>query len=150
MVLDSRTKLTTIYISQADPDFCFASHTLKQLFASAKVGGTAPTVQKIQTPLPAKPQVSDRDSGQMHRRAATQRPNVLQGTALVLEDHMLEIHGLDHPLLIAAMGGSRRSRRLPAALMCSHDRRAASTLPAAERIDLIAPGLWAYHFFRFT
>ena len=36
-VLDSNKKLTTIFISQADPDFYFGTETLKKLFPNAKI-----------------------------------------------------------------------------------------------------------------
>lgn len=45
-VLDSGKKLTTIFISQADPDFYFGAETLKKLFPEAKIIAT-PTVKKV-------------------------------------------------------------------------------------------------------
>jgi len=97
MVLDSRKRLTTIYISQADPDFYFGIDTLKQFFPDAKVVATAPTVQKIQTTLPAKLQVWGPRLG-MNAPKAVPLPDVLRGTTIALEDQVLEIRGLDQPL----------------------------------------------------
>lgn len=45
-VLDSGKKLTTIFISQADPDFYFGVETLKELFPDARVI-TTPAVRKV-------------------------------------------------------------------------------------------------------
>lgn len=45
-VLDSGKKLTTIFISQADPDFYFGVETLKQFFPEAQVI-TTPAVRKV-------------------------------------------------------------------------------------------------------
>ncbi|MBU2918270.1 MBL fold metallo-hydrolase [Psychrosphaera sp. F3M07] len=45
-VLDSGKKLTTIFISQADPDFYFGAETLQKLFPEAQVL-TTPAVAKV-------------------------------------------------------------------------------------------------------
>lgn len=45
-VLDSGKKLTTIFISQADPDFYFGVETLQKLFPDARVI-TTPAVRKV-------------------------------------------------------------------------------------------------------
>jgi len=45
-VLDSGKKLTTIFISQADPDYYFGVETLKQFFPDAQVI-TTPAVRKV-------------------------------------------------------------------------------------------------------
>lgn len=54
MVLDSKKKLTTIYISQADPDFYFGAAVLKQVFPDAKLIASAATVKKIEATLATK------------------------------------------------------------------------------------------------
>ena len=54
MVLDSKKKLTTIYVSQADPDFYFGAGVLKQVFPDAKLVASAATVKKIEATLAAK------------------------------------------------------------------------------------------------
>src|SRR6476620_12147984 len=48
MVLDSKKTLTTIYISQSDPDFYFGIETLKQVVPDVKVVANAPTLKKIE------------------------------------------------------------------------------------------------------
>ena len=45
-VLDSGKKLTTIFISQADPDYYFGAETLQKLFPEAKIIAT-PSVKKV-------------------------------------------------------------------------------------------------------
>lgn len=45
-VLDSGKKLTTIFVSQADPDYYFGVETLQQLFPDAKVIAT-PAVRDV-------------------------------------------------------------------------------------------------------
>lgn len=45
-VLDSGKELTTIFISQADPDYYFGAETLKKLFPEAKIIAT-PAVKKV-------------------------------------------------------------------------------------------------------
>ncbi len=41
MLLDNKKRLTTIYISQADPDFYFGAEVLKQVFPDAKLVASA-------------------------------------------------------------------------------------------------------------
>lgn len=53
-VLDSGKKLTTIYVSQADPDYYFGVETLQQFFPDAQVVTTPAVLEKIQAKLPAK------------------------------------------------------------------------------------------------
>ena len=97
MVLDSRKTLTTIYISQADPDFYFGTATLKQVFPNAKVVASAPTVKKIQATLPAKLQVWGPRLG-TNAPKDVPLPDVLQGNTIALEDQVLEVRGLDDSL----------------------------------------------------
>ncbi len=47
-VLDSGKKLTTIYVSQADPDYYFGVETLKQFFPDADVVTTPAVLAKLQ------------------------------------------------------------------------------------------------------
>ena len=46
-VLDSGKKLTTIYVSAADPDYYFGLEVLRQEFPEAKIVAAAPTLAKI-------------------------------------------------------------------------------------------------------
>jgi glyoxylase-like metal-dependent hydrolase (beta-lactamase superfamily II) len=97
MVLDSRKKLTTIYISQADPDFYFGAGVLKKLFPDATLIATAPTVKKIQATLPTKLQVWGPRLG-ANAPTEVPVPEVMSGTTIKLEGQTLEIRGVDDSL----------------------------------------------------
>src|SRR4051812_25878927 len=84
MVLDSRKKLTTIYISQADPDFYFGAETLKQVFPDARVVATAPTLKKIQATLETKLQVWGPRLG-ANAPKNVPMPEALAGNTITLE-----------------------------------------------------------------
>jgi glyoxylase-like metal-dependent hydrolase (beta-lactamase superfamily II) len=94
MVLESKKKLTAIYISQADPDFYFGIETLKQIFPDVRVVATAPTVKKIQASLQSKLQLWGPRLG-ANAPKAVPLPEVMAGTSIILEDQVLEIRGLD-------------------------------------------------------
>ena len=97
MVLDSRKKLTTIYISQADPDFYFGAGVLKKLFPDATLIATAPTVKKIQATLPTKLQVWGPRLG-ANAPTEVPVPEVMSGNTIELEGQTLEIRGADDSL----------------------------------------------------
>jgi glyoxylase-like metal-dependent hydrolase (beta-lactamase superfamily II) len=97
MVLDSKKTLTTIYISQADPDFYFGIEVLKQFFPQARVLATAPTLKKIQATLANKLQVWGPRMG-ANAPKDVPLPEVLSGNTLTLEGQALEIRGLDDAL----------------------------------------------------
>jgi glyoxylase-like metal-dependent hydrolase (beta-lactamase superfamily II) len=97
MVLDSRKRLTTIYISQADPDFYFGAGVLKKLFPGATLIATAPTVKKIRATLPTKLQVWGPRLG-ANAPTEVPVPEVLSGNTITLEGQTLEINGVDDAL----------------------------------------------------
>jgi glyoxylase-like metal-dependent hydrolase (beta-lactamase superfamily II) len=97
MVLDSKKTLTTIYISQADPDFYFGIGVLKQYFPQARVVATAPTLKKIEATLPTKLQVWGPRLG-TNAPQAVPLPEVLATPVIELEGEKLEVRGLDDGL----------------------------------------------------
>lgn len=97
MVLDSKKTLTTIYISQADPDFYFGIGVLKQFFPQARVVTTAPTLKKIEATLPTKLQVWGPRLG-ANAPQAVPLPEALATPVIELEGEKLEIRGLDDAL----------------------------------------------------
>ena len=97
MVLDSGKTLTTIYISQADPDFYFGIDVLKQYFPDAAVVATEPTLKKIEATLPTKLQVWGPRLGANAPKNVT-LPAKLAGSTLTVEGQALEIRGLDDAL----------------------------------------------------
>jgi glyoxylase-like metal-dependent hydrolase (beta-lactamase superfamily II) len=97
MVLDSKKTLKTIYISQADPDFYFGIDVLREAFPDAKVVATEPTVKKIEATLPTKLQVWGPRLGSNAPKDVP-LPEVLKDDRIALEDHVLEIRGLDDSL----------------------------------------------------
>ena len=97
MVLDSRTTLKTIYISQADPDFYFGAGLLKKLFPEATLIASAPTVKKIQATLPTKLQAWGPRLG-INAPTDVPVPDVITGNTIMLEGQSLEIRGLHDSL----------------------------------------------------
>jgi len=97
MVLDSKKTLTTIYISQADPDFYFGIETLKQVFPDVKVVANAPTLKKIEATLPAKLQIWGPRLG-ANAPKNVPLPELLPGNTIALEDQVLEVRGQDDAL----------------------------------------------------
>jgi glyoxylase-like metal-dependent hydrolase (beta-lactamase superfamily II) len=97
-VLDSGRKLTTIYISAADPDYYFGLEVLKQEFPDAKIVTAAPSLKKIEASLPAKLQVWGPRLGANAPRQPV-IPQALTGNnTLSLEGRTLEVRGLDDTL----------------------------------------------------
>lgn len=91
-VLDSNKELTTILISNADPDYYFGAETLKQFFPNAKVVATQPVVDEIKAKLAHKLEVWKPQMG----ANAPQNPiipEVLATPELVLEGEKIEIRG---------------------------------------------------------
>lgn len=97
MVLDSKKTLTTIYISQADPDFYFGVGVLKQFFPQARVVATAPTLKKIEATLATKLQVWGPRLG-ANAPQGVPLPEALVTPVIELEGEKLEVRGLDDAL----------------------------------------------------
>ena len=91
-VLDSGKKLTTIYVSQADPDYYFGVETLKQFFPQAEVVTTPAVLAKIEAKLQGKLAFWGPKMG----ANAPQKPvlpKAIAGTTLTVDGQTVEIHG---------------------------------------------------------
>ena len=97
MVLDSKKTLTTIYISQADPDFYFGIETLKGLFPDARSRLRADREEDAGDAVRQAGSSGGRSSAPMHR-GRVPLPDCPFGQNLTLEGQVLEVRGLDDPL----------------------------------------------------
>ncbi|QZA81532.1 MBL fold metallo-hydrolase [Deefgea piscis] len=91
-VLDSGKQLTTILISQADPDYYFGVEVLKNMFPQAQVVATPAVLAKINSKLTGKVAFWGPKMG----ANAPQKPvlpQALQGNTLMLEGETIEIRG---------------------------------------------------------
>lgn len=92
----SGKKLTTVYVSHSDPDYYFGLDVIHAAFPDARIVATAPTVAAIKV-------LKDRKLaywGPVLKENAPQSlivPDVLEGDRISLEDHALQIEGLDGP-----------------------------------------------------
>ena len=92
----SGKRLTTIYISQGDPDYYFGLATLTQAFPDAEVLASVATVEHIRNTMEAKLAYWGPEMGaQKPERLVL--PKVLTGNRLLLEDQVLEVRGLEGP-----------------------------------------------------
>ena len=91
-VLDSGKTLTTIFISNADPDFYFGAEVLKGIFPQAQVLTTAAVRQKIEAKLAAKLAFW---APKMGANAPQQPivPDLLPGTTLSVDGETIEVRG---------------------------------------------------------
>ncbi|MES2206356.1 MAG: MBL fold metallo-hydrolase [Pseudomonadota bacterium] len=91
-VLDSGKQLTTIYVSQADPDYYFGVETLKELFPQADVVSSPAVLNKLASTMAGKvaywgPQMG---ANAPHKPVT---PRALEGNTLKLEGQTIEIRG---------------------------------------------------------
>ncbi|WP_342620175.1 MBL fold metallo-hydrolase [Rhodoferax sp. GW822-FHT02A01] len=91
-VLDSGKQLTTIYVSQADPDYYFGVETLKEVFPQADVVTTTAVLEKL------KPKVAGKVAFWGPKMGANAPhtpvlPRALVGNTLTLEGQTIEIRG---------------------------------------------------------
>lgn len=92
----SGKNLTTIYISHGDPDYYFGLPTLTEAFPQAKVVASAPTVAHIKATMAAKLAYWGAQMGDGAPDKAIV-PELMQGSALTLEGHELQVIGVDGP-----------------------------------------------------
>jgi len=91
-VLDSGKTLTTVFISNADPDFFFGAEVLKQLFPQARVL-TSPAVRdKIQAKMAGKVAFWGPKLGANAPRQPL-LPDALTGTTLTVDGEAIELRG---------------------------------------------------------
>jgi len=91
-VLDSGKQLTTIYVSQADPDYYFGVEALKEIFPQADVVTTRAVLDKLEPKLAGKLAFWGPKMGANAPRKPVV-PRALDGTVLKLEDQIIEIRG---------------------------------------------------------
>jgi glyoxylase-like metal-dependent hydrolase (beta-lactamase superfamily II) len=91
-VLDSGKQLTTIYVSQADPDYYFGVETLKTIFPQADVVSTSAVLEKLNAKMTGKVAFW---GPKMGTNAPTKpvSPRALTDTTLTLEGQTIEIRG---------------------------------------------------------
>ena len=91
-VLDSGKQLTTIYVSQADPDYYFGVETLKEVFPQADVVTTPAVLEKLSAKLAGKVAFWGPKMGANAPRKPVV-PRALEGNTLTLEGQAIEIRG---------------------------------------------------------
>jgi glyoxylase-like metal-dependent hydrolase (beta-lactamase superfamily II) len=91
-VLDSGKQLTTIYVSQADPDYYFGVETLKEIFPQADVVSTPAVLEKLNAKMAGKVAFWGPKMGANAPRQPVV-PRALEGTRLTLEGQTIEIRG---------------------------------------------------------
>jgi glyoxylase-like metal-dependent hydrolase (beta-lactamase superfamily II) len=91
-VLDSGKQLTTIYVSQADPDYYFGVETLKDIFPQADVVTTPAVLEKLSAKLAGKLAFWGPKMGTNAPRKPVV-PRALDGNTLTLEGQAIEIRG---------------------------------------------------------
>ena len=91
-VLDSGKQLTTIYVSQADPDYYFGVETLKEVFPQADVVSTPAVLAKLSAKLTGKVGFWGPKMGANAPRKPVV-PRALEGNTLTLEGQTIEIRG---------------------------------------------------------
>lgn len=92
-IKSSGKKLTTIYISQSDPDYYFSLGPIKAAFPSARVIAASATVEAIKASVEKKlatwgPQLKENGPQTL---ADIVMPEVFDGTSIALEDQSIEI-----------------------------------------------------------
>ena len=104
-------KLTTVYISQSDPDYYFGLDVIHAAFPDAKIVATQATIDQINASKDGKvafwgPQLKD------NAPKSVVVPEPLKGTTFELEGHKFEVQGVDKertfvwiPSLKAVVGG---------------------------------------------
>ncbi|CNH62391.1 metallo-beta-lactamase superfamily protein PA0057 [Yersinia thracica] len=95
-IQQSGKKLTTIYISQADPDFYFGLDVITKAFPQAKVIATPQTIEEIKATKDGKMAYW----GPILKENAPTRvivPQELQGKSFTIDGQEINIEGLDGP-----------------------------------------------------
>ncbi|SIT02612.1 MBL fold metallo-hydrolase [Neptunomonas antarctica] len=92
-VLDSGKTLTTIYVSQADPDFYFGVEVLKRIFPKVVVLTSSAVLEKIEAKLPAKVAFWGPKMG-VNAPQNPVLPTLFEGDKLLVDGQALELHGL--------------------------------------------------------
>lgn len=96
-VLDSGKTLTTILVSNADPDYYFGTETLQALFPQAKVQATPAVREKIQSTMAGKLAFWGPKMG-VNAPAKPVLPEALAGNTLTVDGQAIEVRGTTGPL----------------------------------------------------
>ena len=96
LALDSGKKLTSIYISQGDPDYYFGIEAIKEQFPDVKVYASAETVKHIRESLQKKLDTWGPKLGANGPRNPV-IPEVFTAKNIELEGEKLELVGFDNP-----------------------------------------------------
>ena len=91
-VLDSGKQLTTIYVSQADPDYYFGVEALKEVFPQADVVTTPAVLEKLTAKMAGKVAFWGPKMGANAPRKPV-APRALAGNTLTLDGQTIEIRG---------------------------------------------------------
>lgn len=91
-VLDSGKQLTTIFISNADPDYYFGAEVLHRMFPQAKVVTTAAVRQQIESKMAAKLAFWTPKMG-ANAPSKPVLPEVLPSNTLTVDGQLLELRG---------------------------------------------------------
>lgn len=91
-VLDSGKKLTTIFVSNADPDYYFGAETLKQLFPEANVLTTPAVREKIAAKMAGKVSFWGPKMG-VNAPVHPVLPHAISGTTLSVDGERIEVRG---------------------------------------------------------
>ena len=91
-VFDSGKQLTTIYVSQADPDYYFGVEALKEVFPQADVVSTPAVLAKLSAKLAGKVAFWGPKMGANAPRKPVV-PRALEGNTLTREGQTIEIRG---------------------------------------------------------
>jgi len=91
-VLDSGKQLSTIYVSQADPDYYFGVEALKEIFPQADVVSSPAVLKKLSDKVAGKVAFWGPKMGANAPRKPVV-PRALEGNTLTLEGQTIEIRG---------------------------------------------------------
>jgi len=89
-------RLTTVFISQSDPDFYFGLETIKQAFPQAKIIATAATVDLIKQSKDGKLAFWGPKMGANAPQSLVV-PEVLTGNSFRVDGETIEVKGIDGP-----------------------------------------------------
>lgn len=93
-VLDSERKLTTIFISNADPDYYFGAATLKSIFPEARILATPAVRARIAQTIAAKLEYWGLKMG-VNKPPTLLVPDTLHGNVLHVDGYVLEVRGTE-------------------------------------------------------
>jgi glyoxylase-like metal-dependent hydrolase (beta-lactamase superfamily II) len=96
-VLDSGRTLTTILVSNADPDYYFGTETLQALFPQAKVQATPAVREKIRATMAGKLAFWGPKMG-ANAPAQPVLPEALPGNTITVDGQSIEVRGTTGPL----------------------------------------------------